>query len=75
MLNRFFNWLRSGAESAILEGVGDAVEKLTSEEKPLPPRLAALVAKIEPRPALPAAEVETPEPPIKPARKPKHAAG
>lgn len=71
ILNKFFSWLRAGAENAILEGVGDAVEQLTSEDKPLPPRLALLVAKFAPVPALPAAPEADDEPETNaPARKP-----
>lgn len=72
MLNKFFQWLRSGAEAAILEGVGDAVEKLTADDKPLPPRLAVLAAKLAPVPALPAATEadDEPETTNAPARKP-----
>jgi hypothetical protein len=65
MLNAFFSWIRKAAAEAVVDGVADGVEVLTADGQPLPPRLAALAARLTPPPALPAAEDE----PSKPTRK------
>lgn len=54
-MKALFNWMRREAEAAILDGVADAAEKLTTDGKPIPPRLAALLATVTTPPALPPA--------------------
>ena len=68
MLNAFVKWIREAARAAIVEGVADGIEEVTSGERPATPRLAALAAKLGAVPALPAAAEPEGEP-EKPAPK------
>lgn len=59
MFKVFLSWLTRSAEDAVMQGVGNAAEKLMGNDpQQVPPQFAALVAKLTPTPALPAAETD-----------------